>query len=151
MIYKRKNVQTTPPAPTASAVGPCPTLIQISRMPRHWKFTQHHRTTRPPPAPIKAPYLFSQNNIIWTCMNSFLLHWKMCLFDIGSTFKGKNLLPTFKEKNLLLGSKFFPIKVGLMTPTKKRGKNCWVASPVSIPIHLYTVYWRFSAVALGSK
>ena len=38
-----------PPAPTASTVGPCPTLIQISRTPRHWKFTQHHRTTRPPP------------------------------------------------------------------------------------------------------
>ena len=40
-----------PPAPTASAVGPCPTLIQNSRTPRHWKFTQHHRTTRPPPGP----------------------------------------------------------------------------------------------------
>ena len=37
-----------PPAPTASAVGPCPTLIQISRTPRPWKFTQHHRITRPP-------------------------------------------------------------------------------------------------------
>ena len=37
------------PAPTASVVGPCPTLFQISRTPRHWKFTQHHRTTRPPP------------------------------------------------------------------------------------------------------
>ena len=24
-----KNNQTTPPAPTASAVGPCPTVIQI--------------------------------------------------------------------------------------------------------------------------
>ena len=36
------------PAPTASAVGPCHTIIQISGMPRHWKFTQHHRTTRPP-------------------------------------------------------------------------------------------------------
>ena len=43
-----KNVQTIPPAPTASAVGPCPTFIQISRTPRHWKFTQHHRTTRLP-------------------------------------------------------------------------------------------------------
>ena len=29
-------------APTASTLGPCPTLIQISRTPRHWKFTQHH-------------------------------------------------------------------------------------------------------------
>ena len=40
----------TPPAPTASAVGPCPTPIQISRTrtPWHWKFIQHHRTTRPP-------------------------------------------------------------------------------------------------------
>ena len=37
-----------PPAPTASAVGPCPTVVQISRPPRCWKFTQHHRTTRPP-------------------------------------------------------------------------------------------------------
>ena len=38
-----------PPAPTASTVGPCPTIIQISWTPRHWKFTQHHRTTRPHP------------------------------------------------------------------------------------------------------
>ena len=30
------------------AIGPCPTIIQISRTPRHWKFTQDHRTTRPP-------------------------------------------------------------------------------------------------------
>ena len=37
-----------PPAPTASTVGPCPTLIQISRTPRHWRFTQHHRITRLP-------------------------------------------------------------------------------------------------------
>ena len=44
-----KNVRTTPPAPTASAIGPCPTVIQISRTPRHLKFTQHLRTTRPPP------------------------------------------------------------------------------------------------------
>ena len=28
-IDESKNVQTTPPAPTASAVGPCPTVIRI--------------------------------------------------------------------------------------------------------------------------
>ena len=50
MIDERKNVQTTPPAPTATVVGPCPTLIQTSRTPRHWKFIQHHRTTRPHPS-----------------------------------------------------------------------------------------------------
>ena len=38
-----------PPAPTASTIGPCPTAIQLSRTPRHWKFAQHLRTTRPPP------------------------------------------------------------------------------------------------------
>ena len=37
------------PAPTASTIGLCPTIIQISRTPQHWKFTQHLRTTRPPP------------------------------------------------------------------------------------------------------
>ena len=30
---REKKVQTTPPVPTKSAVGPCPTLIQISRTP----------------------------------------------------------------------------------------------------------------------
>ena len=44
-----KMSKQPPPAPTARAVGPCPTLIQTSRTPRHWKFTQDHRTTRPPP------------------------------------------------------------------------------------------------------
>ena len=48
VIDERKNVQTTPPAPIESTVGPCPTVIQISRTPRHWKFTQHLCTTRPP-------------------------------------------------------------------------------------------------------
>ena len=28
-----------PPAPTVSAVGLCPTIVKISRAPRHWKFT----------------------------------------------------------------------------------------------------------------
>ena len=37
-----------PPAPATSAIGPCPTIIQISRTPRDWKFTQHLRTTQPP-------------------------------------------------------------------------------------------------------
>ena len=41
-----------PPAPTASTVGPCPIIIQISRTPRHWKFTQHLRTTRPSPVRV---------------------------------------------------------------------------------------------------
>ena len=45
---REKTVQTTPPESTARAAGPCPILIQTSRTPWHWKFIQHHSTTRPP-------------------------------------------------------------------------------------------------------
>ena len=45
---REKMSKQPPPAPTASATGPCPTIIQISRTPRHWKITQHLRSTRPP-------------------------------------------------------------------------------------------------------
>ena len=31
------------PAPFASIVGPCSTTIQIGRMSRHWKFSEHHQ------------------------------------------------------------------------------------------------------------
>ena len=55
---ERKNVQTTPSARTASAVRPCNTLIQISRMSRHWRFTQHHGTTRTSPSPPPPPKFF---------------------------------------------------------------------------------------------
>ena len=44
-----KMSKQPPPAPTESTIGPCPTVSQVSRTPWHWKFTQHLRTTRPPP------------------------------------------------------------------------------------------------------
>ena len=48
MINERKKMSKQhPPAPTESAIGSCPTIIQISRTPQHWKLTQHHRATRP--------------------------------------------------------------------------------------------------------
>ena len=46
---REKMSKQPQPAPAASATGPCPTIIQISRTPRHWKITKHLRTTRPPP------------------------------------------------------------------------------------------------------
>ena len=60
---REKNVQTTPTRTTASEVGPCPTINQISRTPRHWKFTQHHRTTRPPPESRKIQCWFMTLNL----------------------------------------------------------------------------------------
>ena len=62
----REKISIPPPtAPTASTIGPCPTIIQISRTPRHWKFTQYLRTTRPPPLYMELPivklYHFRRN------------------------------------------------------------------------------------------
>ena len=54
---RQKMSKQPPPAPTASAVGPCPTLIQISRTPRHWKFTQP--TTTPPLPPPNPPNAYT--------------------------------------------------------------------------------------------
>ena len=50
-----------PPAPTASAIDPCPTIIQICRTPRHWKFTQHLRSTRPSPLSLRSKILPSHS------------------------------------------------------------------------------------------
>ena len=47
-IDESKMSKQPPPAPTSSAVGPCPTFFPNCRTPRHWKLTQGHRTYRPP-------------------------------------------------------------------------------------------------------
>ena len=58
-----------PPAPTASTIGPCPTLIQICRTPQHWKFTQHLRTTRPP---LGAFVVQSFSHIFFFCSKKWI-------------------------------------------------------------------------------
>ena len=48
-IEESKNDQTTPPARTCCKRNrPLPYYHPSCRTPRHWKFTQDHRTTRPP-------------------------------------------------------------------------------------------------------
>ena len=47
-IDESKNVQTTPTRTYCKCNRPLPYCNQNYRTPRHWKFTQHHRTTRPP-------------------------------------------------------------------------------------------------------
>ena len=63
-----------PFAPTANAVGPCPTLIQISRTPRHWEFTQNHRTTRPPPAVTEILLVLCSVSFLVTADGAILGH-----------------------------------------------------------------------------
>ena len=50
-IDESKNVQTT--RTYCKRNRPLPYCNRNSRTPRHWKFTQHHRTTRPPPSQAK--------------------------------------------------------------------------------------------------
>ena len=45
-----KNVQTTPTRTYCKCSRPLPYCNPNCRTPRNWKFTQHHRTTRPPQA-----------------------------------------------------------------------------------------------------
>ena len=47
-IDESKNVQTTPTRTYCKRNRPLPYCNQNCRTPRHWKFTQHHCTTRPP-------------------------------------------------------------------------------------------------------
>ena len=51
-IDESKNVQTTPTRTYCKRSRPLPYCNQNCRTPRHWKFTQRHRTTRPPPPVI---------------------------------------------------------------------------------------------------
>ena len=47
-IDESKNVQTTPTRTYCKRNMPLPYYYPNCRTPRHWKFTQNHRTTRPP-------------------------------------------------------------------------------------------------------
>ena len=47
-IVESKNVQTTPTRTDCKRSRPLPYSNPNCRTPRHWKFTLHHRTTRPP-------------------------------------------------------------------------------------------------------
>ena len=47
-IDESTNVQTTPTRTYCKCSRPLPYCNPNRRTPRHWKFTQHHRTTRPP-------------------------------------------------------------------------------------------------------
>ena len=76
------------PAPTVSAVGPCPTLSEMSRTPRHWKFTQQHRSIQPPLSRLDQKclviwnvnhlaHLISQERLPWNCALTAIPHYKI--------------------------------------------------------------------------
>ena len=67
-IVESKNVQTTPTRTYCKCSRPLPYFNPSCRTPRHWKFTQHHRTTQPPPLFLEIIYLRK-----WECGQSFCI------------------------------------------------------------------------------
>ena len=57
-IDESKNFQTTPTRTYCKRNRPLPYCYQNCRTPRHWKFTQHHRTARPPPLATESTKMF---------------------------------------------------------------------------------------------
>ena len=54
-IDESKNVQTTPTRTYCKRNRPMPYCNQNCGTPRHWNFTLHHRSTRPPPRIVGRP------------------------------------------------------------------------------------------------
>ena len=63
-IDESKNVQTTPTRTYCKRNRLLPYCNPNCRTPRHWKFTQHHRTTRPPTQNNKGTYFDETNKLI---------------------------------------------------------------------------------------
>ena len=78
LIDKRKNVEPPPLAPTTSAAGPCPTIIQLSRMPWQWKFypasSQHQTTPIAREENIFECTSMSFKFCAWYVTSSYLIH-----------------------------------------------------------------------------
>ena len=53
-IDESENVQTTPTRTYYKRSRPLPYCNPNYRTPQHWKFTQHHRTTQPPPGAVQC-------------------------------------------------------------------------------------------------
>ena len=57
-IDENKNVQTTPTRTYCKCSRPLSYCNSNCRTPRHWKFTQHHRTTQTPQTPVEMQLLW---------------------------------------------------------------------------------------------
>ena len=63
-IDESKNVQTTPIRTYCKRSKPLAYWNPNCRTPRHWKFTQHHRTTRPPTVILKKSWVKGQTSTL---------------------------------------------------------------------------------------
>ena len=69
MTEESKNVQTTQPAPTASAIGPCPTIIQIVGRPGTGSLPRTIAPSDHPLLRIGVKRWRSPDNDVYECRN----------------------------------------------------------------------------------
>ena len=95
-IDESKNVQTTPTRTYCKRNRPLPYCNQNCRTPRHWKFNQHHRTTRPPPPqalevyPTQSHHPKSYNSLEWEATKE-----KEMLINLRFSRVGSNIRKIF--------------------------------------------------------
>ena len=84
-IDESENVQTTPTRTYCKRIRPLPYCNQNCRTPRHWKFTQHHRTTRPPLFNVRLAggHLYGKQLFTWlSLVVSFMAYFVLSLFPL---------------------------------------------------------------------
>ena len=77
-IDESKNVQTNPTRTYCKCNRPLPYCNPNCRTPRHWKFTQYHRTTRPPSCSfgeIKIDLTLKKSNIFYVITQQHTRAW----------------------------------------------------------------------------
>ena len=70
MIDESKTVQTTPIRTYCKRNRPLPYYDPNCRTPWHWKFTQGHRTTRPPQAKMRKSSRNISGSILTKCLKA---------------------------------------------------------------------------------
>ena len=118
------RVKMSKPPPTRSYCKrnrPLPYCIQNCRTPRHWKFTQHHRTTRPP---VKKQWVFKQITgiILFKNINILkplgkwvlLFHFTKNPWIINQIHNVTSILLFLSNKYVYLGSKIIKVLSGFI-------------------------------------
>ena len=85
-IDESKNVQTKPTRTYCKRNRPLPYCNQNCRTPRHWKFTQHHRTIRPSPVQLLVFFCSGISFVLFDTLDSPGARLR-CYFWLVESFK----------------------------------------------------------------
>ena len=126
-----RNVQTTPTRTYCKRSRPLPCCNQNCRTPRHWKFTQHFRTTRPPPSRTRATllgYRSRSQSALKLCA-----HASIKLVHVRTIFL-----------SCMVGFENNVVQIIIITKQCVMNKNHVVRSKVYVTVHTLTLCIDFS-------